>query len=61
MFYDSATQKNEFLFRILGKFIEGLAGRYITAEERLKSVGRISNIYTGKSDFSGRLGKLYVR
>jgi leucine dehydrogenase len=30
---DSATQKNEVLFRTFGKFIEGLAGRYITAED----------------------------
>lgn len=30
---DSAVQKNEVLFRTFGKFIEGLAGRYITAED----------------------------
>jgi len=30
---DSATQKNELLFRTFGKFIDGLAGRYITAED----------------------------
>ncbi len=30
---DSGTQKNELLFRTFGKFIEGLAGRYITAED----------------------------
>ncbi len=30
---DSDTQKNELLFRTFGKFIEGLAGRYITAED----------------------------
>lgn len=30
---DSANQKNELLFRTFGKFIEGLAGRYITAED----------------------------
>jgi leucine dehydrogenase len=30
---DSASQKNELLFRTFGKFIEGLAGRYITAED----------------------------
>ncbi len=30
---DSATQKNELLFRTFGKFVEGLAGRYITAED----------------------------
>ncbi|QQS38105.1 MAG: Glu/Leu/Phe/Val dehydrogenase [Ignavibacteriales bacterium] len=30
---DSATQKNEVLFRTFGKFVEGLAGRYITAED----------------------------
>jgi leucine dehydrogenase len=30
---DSETQKNELLFRTFGKFIEGLAGRYITAED----------------------------
>lgn len=30
---DSSTQKNEVLFRTFGKFVEGLAGRYITAED----------------------------
>ncbi len=30
---DSATQKNELLFRTFGKFIAGLSGRYITAED----------------------------
>lgn len=30
---DSSTQKNELLFRTFGKFVEGLAGRYITAED----------------------------
>ena len=30
---DSATQKNEVLFRTFGKFVDGLAGRYITAED----------------------------
>lgn len=30
---DSETQKNELLFRTFGKFIDGLAGRYITAED----------------------------
>jgi hypothetical protein len=31
------------------------------AEERLRSVGRISNIYTGKSSFSGRLDELFQK
>ncbi|MCF8435618.1 MAG: leucine dehydrogenase [Ignavibacteriales bacterium] len=30
---DSANQKSEFLFRTFGKFIDGLGGRYITAED----------------------------
>jgi len=30
---DSRTQKNEVLFRTFGKFVDGLAGRYITAED----------------------------
>jgi leucine dehydrogenase len=30
---DSSSQKNELLFRTFGKFVEGLAGRYITAED----------------------------
>jgi leucine dehydrogenase len=30
---DSATCKNELLFRSFGKFVQGLAGRYITAED----------------------------
>ncbi len=30
---DSATAKNEMLFRTFGRFVDGLAGRYITAED----------------------------
>lgn len=30
---DSATAKNERLFRTFGKFVEGLSGRYVTAED----------------------------
>jgi len=30
---DSKNQKNEILFRSFGRFIQGLAGRYITAED----------------------------
>lgn len=30
---DSKTQKSEVLFRTFGKFVDGLAGRYITAED----------------------------
>lgn len=30
---DSTIHKNELLFRTFGKFVEGLAGRYITAED----------------------------
>lgn len=30
---DASTQKNELLFRTFGKFVDGLAGRYITAED----------------------------
>jgi len=30
---DSSKEKSEFLFRTFGKFIEGLSGRYITAED----------------------------
>jgi len=30
---DSKTMKNEFLFRSFGRFVEGLGGRYITAED----------------------------
>ncbi len=30
---DSSKDKNELLFRTFGKFVEGLAGRYITAED----------------------------
>ncbi len=30
---DSTTQKTELLFRTFGKFIQGLSGRYITAED----------------------------
>lgn len=30
---DSRTQKNEMLFRSYGRFIQGLGGRYITAED----------------------------
>jgi len=30
---DSNTEKNELLFRTFGKFVDGLGGRYITAED----------------------------
>ena len=30
---DSRTQKSEALFRAFGRFVEGLSGRYITAED----------------------------
>lgn len=30
---NSKTMKNEFLFRSFGRFVDGLAGRYITAED----------------------------
>lgn len=30
---DSKTQKSELLFRSFGRFVEGMAGRYITAED----------------------------
>ena len=30
---DSKTMKNEYLFRSFGRFVEGLGGRYITAED----------------------------
>lgn len=30
---DAATQKNELLFRTFGKYIDGLSGRFITAED----------------------------
>ena len=30
---DSKTEKNEILFRSFGRFVQGLAGRYITAED----------------------------
>lgn len=30
---DSATQKNEQMFRCFGRYVDGLAGRYITAED----------------------------
>lgn len=30
---DSKTMKNEYFFRSFGKFVEGLGGRYITAED----------------------------
>ncbi|MCF8241512.1 MAG: leucine dehydrogenase [Melioribacteraceae bacterium] len=30
---DSSKQKNELLFRTFGKYVDGLAGRYITAED----------------------------
>lgn len=30
---DADTQKNELLFRTFGKFVDGLGGRYITAED----------------------------
>ncbi|MDX1671151.1 MAG: Glu/Leu/Phe/Val dehydrogenase dimerization domain-containing protein [Balneolaceae bacterium] len=33
----------------------------ILAEERIKKVGKIHNIYTSKSQFSGHIGEMYMR
>src|SRR2546428_1915041 len=42
---DPHTQKTEQLFRAFGRFIEGLGGRYITAEDVGTSVNDMVHIY----------------
>ncbi len=66
---DRALKQAEKIYDVIGKILEVSSNEKIPsyeasnkmAEERLKSVGRISNIYTGKSVFSGRLGELFQR
>jgi len=66
---DRALKQAEKIYDVIGKILEISAIENIPtheasnkmAEERLKSVGKISNIYTGHSDFSGRLGELFQR
>lgn len=43
---DSMTDKTEAMFRTFGKFIDGLAGRYITAEDVGMTEREMSWIYT---------------
>ena len=42
IFGDSKKDKNEILFRSFGRFVQGLAGRYITAEDVGTSVKAVS-------------------
>ena len=66
---DRALKQAEKIYDVIGRILEISTKENIPtyeasnkmAEERLKSVGRISNIYTGKSYFSGRLGELFFR
>ena len=66
---DRALKQAEKIYDVIGKILEISVNENIPsyeasnemAEERLKSVGRISNIYTGRSAFSGRLGELFQR
>ena len=66
---DRALKQAEKIYDVILKILEISSKENIPtheasnemAEERLKSVGRISNIYTGKSYFSGRLGELFLR
>lgn len=59
---DPKTQKSEALFRTYGRFIEGLAGRYITAEdvsikmEDLEYVRMETKYVTGVSEAKGGSG-----
>jgi len=56
------TQKSENLFRSFGRFVEGLGGRYITAEDvgttvkDMEYVRRETNYVTGISEFLGGSG-----
>ncbi len=64
---DRALKQAEKIYDVIGRILEISSKDNIPtyeasnqmAEERLKSVGRISNIYTGRSSFSGRLGELF--
>jgi leucine dehydrogenase len=66
---DRALKQAEKIYDVIGRILEISTKENIPtyqasnkmAEERLASVGRISNIYTGKSAFSGRLGELFQR
>ena len=56
------TEKSENLFRSFGRFVEGLGGRYITAEDvgttvkDMEYVRRETNYVTGISEFLGGSG-----
>ena len=43
---DSRTQKTEGLFRAFGRYIEGLSGRYITAEDVGTSIKDMESLHT---------------
>lgn len=66
---DRALKQAEGIYEVILKVLETAQQENIPtyeasnkiAEERLEHVGRISNIYTGKSSFSGRLGELIKR
>ena len=59
---DSKTQKSENLFRSFGRFVEGLGGRYITAEDvgtSMKDMGHVrmeTNYVTGITKTLGGSG-----
>lgn len=56
---DSRTQKSEALMRRFGKFVDGLAGRYITAEDvgvgtkDMEYIAKETNHVTGLPEFLG--------
>lgn len=66
---DRALKQAEGIYEVMYRILETAQNENIPtyeasnkiAEERLMNVGRISNIYTGKSTFSGRLGELIKR
>jgi leucine dehydrogenase len=59
----------EKIYDVIGKILEISSKEKIPsyeasnkmAEERIKSIGKISKMYTGKSSFSGRLGEMFVK
>lgn len=66
---DRALKQAEKIYDVIGKILEISSKENIPtyeasnkmAEERLKSIGKINKMYTGKSSFSGRLGEMFVK
>ncbi|HSD63037.1 MAG TPA: Glu/Leu/Phe/Val dehydrogenase [Ignavibacteriaceae bacterium] len=66
---DRSLKQAEKIYDVIGKILEISSKENIPtyeasnkmAEERLKNIGKINNMYTGRSSFSGRLGELYLK